>query len=110
MARKTASTSASNSRNQGSRLRALPGTANACMYRDPMTTTKKAFLISDMFTAPPVRRKIMQKRMRKVDNLLKELPAPELEGPADAEVTLVTWGSTHGVVHEAAELLTNAGH
>ncbi|MGD9685143.1 MAG: hypothetical protein AB7W16_28580, partial [Candidatus Obscuribacterales bacterium] len=59
--------------------------------------------------APPVRRKIMEKRMTKVENLLKELPAPVLEGPADAELTLVTWGSTSGVVREAAELLTRAG-
>ena len=47
--------------------------------------------------------------MRKVENLLKELPAPKLEGPADAELTLVTWGSTYGVVKETAEELTKAG-
>ena len=48
--------------------------------------------------------------MRKVDNLLKELPAPKLEGPADADLTLVCWGSTMGVVaEEAAQMLTDAG-
>ena len=62
-----------------------------------------------MFTSPPIRRKIMEKRMRKMDNLLKELPAPQLEGPKDADVTLVTWGSTMGVVKEAAEQLNAAG-
>ncbi|MBZ0185782.1 MAG: hypothetical protein K8F91_05965, partial [Candidatus Obscuribacterales bacterium] len=66
-------------------------------------------LISDMFTAPPVRRKSMEKRMTKVANLLKELPAPKLEGPKDADLTLVTWGSTYGLVREAAELLTESG-
>lgn len=51
----------------------------------------------------------MQKRMRKLDLMLKELPAPKLEGPADADVTLVCWGSTYGVVKEAAALLTEEG-
>jgi TPP-dependent indolepyruvate ferredoxin oxidoreductase alpha subunit len=62
-----------------------------------------------MYTSPPVRRMIMQKRMRKMENLLKELPAPQIEGPKDADVTLVCWGSTSGVVKEAAELLTEQG-
>jgi hypothetical protein len=41
--------------------------------------------------------------------LLKELPAPKLEGPADADVTLVCWGSTAGVVQEAVERLAAEG-
>ncbi|MBK9143519.1 MAG: 2-oxoacid:acceptor oxidoreductase subunit alpha [Candidatus Melainabacteria bacterium] len=89
--------------------RALPGTANACYTSGSDDHDEEGILISDMFTAPPVRRKSMEKRMKKVENLLKELPAPVLEGPADAELTLVTWGSTSGVVREAAELLTRAG-
>ena len=47
--------------------------------------------------------------MTKFEHLLKELPAPKLEGPADAAVTLVGWGSTYGVIREAAELLTASG-
>jgi len=89
--------------------RALPGTANACYTSGSDDHDEEGILISDMFTAPPVRRKSMEKRMKKVENLLEELPAPKLEGPADAELTLVTWGSTSGVVREAAELLTKAG-
>ena len=41
--------------------------------------------------------------------MLKELTPPQLEGPKDADVTLVTWGSTYGVVKEAAEQLNAAG-
>ena len=41
--------------------------------------------------------------------MLGELPAPVLEGPADAEVTLIGWGSTRGVIHEAIQLLAEAG-
>ena len=89
--------------------RALPGTANACYTSGSDDHDERGILISDMFTAPAVRRKSMEKRMRKVENLLKELPSPKLEGPADAELTLVTWGSTYGVVKETAEELTKAG-
>jgi hypothetical protein len=36
-------------------------------------------------------------------------PPPGLAGPADAEVTLVGWGSTWGVIHEAVERLAEQG-
>lgn len=89
--------------------RALPGTANCNYVSATDDHDEESILISDMFTSPPIRRKISEKRFRKMENLLKELPAPKLEGPADADVTLVCWGSTSGVVAEAAELLTAAG-
>ncbi|HEY9787894.1 MAG TPA: 2-oxoacid:acceptor oxidoreductase subunit alpha [Candidatus Obscuribacterales bacterium] len=89
--------------------RALPGTANTAYVSATDDHDEESILISDMYTSPPMRRKIHEKRMRKMELLLKELPAPKLEGPADADVTLVTWGSTYGVVKEAAERLTAAG-
>ena len=44
-----------------------------------------------------------------MDGIVELLPPPTLEGPEDAEVTLVGWGSTHSVISEAAQLLTEAG-
>lgn len=89
--------------------RAYPGTANTQFVSASDEQDEEAILISDMFTSQATRRKIMEKRGRKVENLLKELPAPVLEGPADADLTLVCWGSTWGVVKEAAELLNAKG-
>lgn len=89
--------------------RALPGTANTTYVSPTDDHDEESILISDMFTSSAVRRMVNQKRMRKMDLLLKDLPAPKLEGPADADVTLVTWGSTYGAVKEAAEKLTAAG-
>jgi len=89
--------------------RVYPGTEHCNYVSATDDHDEESILISDMFTSPPIRRKISEKRFRKMDNLLKELPAPKLEGPADADVTLVCWGSTSGVVAEAAELLTAAG-
>lgn len=89
--------------------RAIPGTPNTIYTSGTDEHDERGILISDMFTAPGVRRMMMEKRMKKLTNMLKELPAPKLEGPADAELTLVGWGSTYGVIREAAELLTAAG-
>lgn len=89
--------------------RALPGTPNTVFVNASDDHDEESILISDMFTSPPVRRMIMQKRMRKMENLLKEIPAPQVGGAKDADVTLVCWGSTYGVVREAAEILTAQG-
>ncbi len=58
--------------------RALPGTANTLYVSASDDHDEESILISDMFTSPPIRRKIMEKRMRKLDRLRKELPAPSI--------------------------------
>jgi 2-oxoglutarate ferredoxin oxidoreductase subunit alpha len=37
------------------------------------------------------------------------VPPPTLKGPPDADVTLIGWGSTDGVIREAIELLAAQG-
>src|SRR5271166_2525405 len=66
-------------------------------------------LISDEFTNPIKRREMMEKRMRKVAGIAAAVPPPVLCGPRDAEVTLIGWGSTKGVIEEACEILTEQG-
>lgn len=66
-------------------------------------------LISDEYTNAGKRRAMMEKRMRKVDGIAASVPPPQLLGPADADVTLIGWGSTYGVIDEACELLRDAG-
>jgi len=53
--------------------------------------------------------RMMQKRMRKLETARSEMRGPKLIGPADAEITLVCWGSTVGPCREAAALLTAGG-
>jgi 2-oxoglutarate ferredoxin oxidoreductase subunit alpha len=55
------------------------------------------------------RRRMMQKRMRKLQEAEKEMRSPKLYGPPDAETTLVCWGSTFGPCKEAADELNAAG-
>jgi hypothetical protein len=52
---------------------------------------------------------MQEKRMGKLDAIRERLAPPSLEGPANADVTLLGWGSTRGVVSEAVEKLTAAG-
>jgi len=51
------------------------------------------------------RKKMMEKRMKKLDEALKELPEPKIYGSGDAEVTIVGWGSTKMQVLEAMKML-----
>lgn len=89
--------------------RAVPGNPGTIYTSGTDEHDERGILVSDMFTTTAVRRKMMEKRMRKIEFMLRELPAPQLEGPADAEITLVGWGSSYGVIREAAELLTASG-
>jgi 2-oxoglutarate/2-oxoacid ferredoxin oxidoreductase subunit alpha len=66
-------------------------------------------LISDEFTNPIKRRAMMEKRMRKVAGIEAAVPPPTLSGPRDADVTLIGWGSTKGVIEEACTILNEEG-
>ena len=89
--------------------RALPGTANTLYIAGTDEHDEEGILISDVFTNSAVRRKVAEKRMKKLDLALRDLSAPRLEGPSDADVTLIGWGSTKGVIQEAARQLAAAG-
>ncbi|HEY1198495.1 MAG TPA: 2-oxoacid:acceptor oxidoreductase subunit alpha [Thermoplasmata archaeon] len=56
-----------------------------------------------------VREKMMEKRMRKLHGLAKDAPPPVFEGPADAPLTFVAWGSTVGAVRDAMEVMHEKG-
>ena len=66
-------------------------------------------LISDMYTNATKRRAMMEKRMRKEQASPLLLPPPRLQGPKDADVTLIGWGSTQGVIEEARAQLAQQG-
>ncbi len=89
--------------------RAVPGLRGYAHVVGTDEHDEDGVLISDEFTNPLKRRRMVEKRARKMEGILNRIAAPEVEGPADAEVTLVGWGSTYGVIHEAVEQLGNAG-
>jgi 2-oxoglutarate ferredoxin oxidoreductase subunit alpha len=89
--------------------RAVPGLRGYNHVASTDEHDEDGTLLSDEFTNPHKRRNMVEKRARKFDGIEDIISAPELEGPADAEVTLVGWGSTYGVVHEAIEQLEAEG-
>jgi 2-oxoglutarate ferredoxin oxidoreductase subunit alpha len=89
--------------------RALPGVPGHLYVSGTDDHDEDGVLISDVYTDPVVRKKMVDKRARKMSTVLDHLPAPKLEGPANAEVTLVGWGSTWGVLTEAVARLNQEG-
>jgi len=89
--------------------RTIPGTADTMYVAATDDHDEEGVLISDVFCNSAVRRKISEKRMKKLALALKDLPAPKIEGRADADVTLIGWGSTEGVIREAVAQLNAAG-
>jgi 2-oxoglutarate/2-oxoacid ferredoxin oxidoreductase subunit alpha len=89
--------------------RLLPGTPGTAFVAASDEHDEAGNVISDQFTNAPLRRKMHEKRMRKMQGVLPKLAPPQLEGPAEADVTLVGWGSTWGAIHEALALLHTHG-
>jgi 2-oxoglutarate ferredoxin oxidoreductase subunit alpha len=89
--------------------RAIPGVPGHIHTVATDEHMEDGVLISDEFTSPIKRRAMMEKRMRKVTGIEAAVPKPTLLGPADADVTLIGWGSTKGVIEESCELLNEQG-
>jgi 2-oxoglutarate ferredoxin oxidoreductase subunit alpha len=89
--------------------RAVPGVPGYTHTAATDEHEEDGVLISDEFTNPTKRRAMMEKRMRKVAGIEAAVPIPALVGPRDAEITLIGWGSTKGVIEEACEILNDRG-
>jgi 2-oxoglutarate ferredoxin oxidoreductase subunit alpha len=89
----------------GVSARALPGTPGFEHVVATDDHDEDGVLISDEYTNPHKRRAMHEKRMRKMESILALIEAPKIWGSQDAEVTLLGWGSTEGVVQEAIQKL-----
>src|SRR5262249_41190607 len=89
--------------------RAIPGLPGHIYVSTTDEHDEDGVIITDVYTDPIRRKKMVDKRVRKMEKVLDYLPAPKLEGPANAEVTLVGWGSTWGVIKEAVDRLNAEG-
>jgi len=85
--------------------RAVPGVPGHIHIAATDEHDEDGTLISDEFTNPIKRRMMVEKRARKMQAVLADIAPPKLFGPNKAEVTLVGWGSTQGVIQEAVEKL-----
>ena len=89
--------------------RAIPGLEGYVHVVATDEHDEDGILISDEFTNPHKRRQMVEKRARKFEGITDQIADPELEGPEEAEVTLIGWGSTYGVIREAVQQLAEQG-
>src|SRR5438309_6190284 len=90
--------------------RAIPGTPGYVHVVASDEHDPEGGLISDEFTNPHKRQAMHEKRMRKMDGVLPLIPPPTVFGSDIADVTLIGWGSTEGVIREAIEKLAEEEH
>src|ERR1700728_1334094 len=93
----------------GGSPRAIPGIPGYTHVVSSDEHDEDGVLISDMYTNAGKRRAMMEKRMRKEAGIAAAIPPPRLQGPKDADVTLIGWGSTQGVIEEARAQLAEQG-
>jgi 2-oxoglutarate ferredoxin oxidoreductase subunit alpha len=85
--------------------RAFPGDAGKSIVSSGNVHREDGHITED----PDIRNKMVAKFMNKLPAIMESLNPPELYGDEEAEVTLLTWGSTWGPANEAMQILKDAG-
>ena len=88
--------------------RALPGMRGAIVRTNADEHDEVGYTTDD----PELTGKMVDKRFKKLDALIKELENYEttkVYGPVEADVTILGWGSTKGAIREATKLLGKEG-
>jgi 2-oxoglutarate ferredoxin oxidoreductase subunit alpha len=85
--------------------RAFPGLGKALVVTDCDEHDEEGHLTEDAGE----RTAQVQKRLRKLLPLKKEIGAPQKYGLQGTETTLIGWGSTYGAIHEAVDILRKGG-
>jgi 2-oxoglutarate ferredoxin oxidoreductase subunit alpha len=85
--------------------RLFPGAGESVVVTDSDEHTEDGHLTEDL----DVRVRMVDKRARKLSGIASEVKEPILDGPADADLLLMGWGSTYGVIKEVTEIMRSAG-
>jgi 2-oxoglutarate/2-oxoacid ferredoxin oxidoreductase subunit alpha len=85
--------------------RILPGLTKAVVYADSDEHTEEGHITE----SGAIRNQMMHKRMQKLEGLRREIDPPEIYPDGEAEIVLLGWGSTHGVIKEAVDRLNQGG-
>ncbi len=88
--------------------RCVPGQKGGTHLANSDEHDEKGFTIEGF--APQIRVGQVEKRMSKLEGILRDLPAPQLFGPQKAKITLMGWGSVKGVVLEALKSLEDVNY
>ncbi|MHB1743052.1 MAG: 2-oxoacid:acceptor oxidoreductase subunit alpha [Thermoplasmataceae archaeon] len=93
----------------GISFRAIPGQPGLMHNEDSDEHNEFGDVVSDAETDPKLRILSMEKRMKKMETYMKEIPPTPLYRADDAEYMVVQWGSTQGSVEEAVDILREKG-
>jgi len=85
--------------------RAFPLQSTALVVADSDEHNMEGHLIEDAET----RTAMMLKRQSKLEGLKKEISGPRTYGPAQAQITLIGWGSTLGALRETVDAAAQDG-
>ncbi len=85
--------------------RLLPGMTQHLVVTDSDEHTEDGHLTEDL----SARKQMVEKRLRKLGGIRKEVVPPEANGDEKPDVLLLSWGSSKGAVHEAASQLRSDG-
>lgn len=81
--------------------RGIPGFGEGLVGVDSDEHDEEAHITEDLF----LRKKMVDKRLKKLDSIKKEIVLPELVGSSNYKILIIGWGSTYGVVKEALQEL-----
>ena len=85
--------------------RILPGQSKAVLYADSDEHTEEGHITE----SGAVRTRMVEKRMRKLGGLRREMNPPLVYPSRKADVVLLSWGSVYGATKEAVDLLHRDG-
>jgi 2-oxoglutarate ferredoxin oxidoreductase subunit alpha len=85
--------------------RILPGQTHAVVYADSDEHTMEGHITE----SADVRKRMMDKRMKKIEGLRQEMSLPEAYPSGKADIVLIGWGSTYGAMTEAVDMMNSEG-
>jgi len=80
--------------------RGIPGFGTGRVHADSDEHTEDGYITEDLDN---VRIKMAEKRLKKLDEIKKDIIKPELIGSSNYETLVIGWGSTYNIVKEAIE-------
>jgi 2-oxoglutarate ferredoxin oxidoreductase subunit alpha len=81
--------------------RGIPGFGEGLVVLDSDEHDEEGHITEDL----DLRTKMVNKRLKKLDLLKKDILAPELVGPENYKTLIIGWGSTYPILKEALETL-----
>ena len=81
--------------------RGIPGFGEGLVVVDSDEHDEEGHITEDLH----IRNKMVEKRLKKLEGIKKDVVPPELIGPSDYKILVIGWGSTYGPIKETLDNL-----